>query len=56
VQYEAVFIFLFLVVYMICAGIKALFRWATGEAQREEIEPDNKHTLPQELRLRKLQK
>jgi hypothetical protein len=34
-QFEAVFIFLFLVVYIICAGVKALFRLATGEAKRE---------------------
>ena len=34
-QFEAVFIFLFLVVYIICAGIKALFRRVTGEAKRE---------------------
>ena len=37
-QFEAVFIFLFLVVYIICAGIKALFRWVTGEAKRERVE------------------
>ena len=37
-QFEAVFIFLFLVVYIICAGIKALFRWVTGEAKREREE------------------
>jgi DnaJ-class molecular chaperone len=37
-QFEAILMFLLLVVYMICAGIKALFRLVTGEAQREREE------------------
>jgi hypothetical protein len=38
VQFEAVLLFLFVVVYMICAGIKALFRFVTGQAKREREE------------------
>ncbi len=37
-QFEAVLMAVLLVVYMICAGIKALFRWVTGEAKREREE------------------
>jgi Na+-transporting methylmalonyl-CoA/oxaloacetate decarboxylase gamma subunit len=35
VQFEAVIAFVFLVLYMLWAGIKALFRLVTGEARRE---------------------
>jgi len=35
VQFEAVIAFVFLVLYMLWAGIKAFFRWVTGEAKRE---------------------
>jgi DnaJ-domain-containing protein 1 len=35
VQFEGVLIAVLVVLYMLGAGIKALFRWATGEAQRE---------------------
>ena len=34
-QFEAVIAFVFLVLYMLWAGIKALFRLVTGEARRE---------------------
>ena len=34
-QFEAVIAFVFLVLYMLWAGIKAFFRWVTGEAKRE---------------------
>ena len=34
-QFEGVLIAVLVVLYMLGAGIKALFRWATGEAQRE---------------------
>jgi len=38
VQFEAVIAFVFLVLYMLWAGIKAFFRWVTGEAKREQEE------------------
>ena len=37
-QIEAVIAVVFLVLYMLWAGIKAFFRWVTGEAQREREE------------------
>ena len=37
-QFEAVIAFVFLVLYMLWAGIKAFFRWVTGEAKREQEE------------------
>jgi len=38
VQFEAVIAFVFLVLYMLWAGIKAFFRWVTGETKREREE------------------
>jgi len=38
VQFEAVIVFVFLVLYMLWAGIKAFFRWVTGEAKMEREE------------------
>jgi len=38
VQFEAVIAFVFLVLYMLWAGIKAFFRWVTGEAKMEREE------------------
>jgi DnaJ-class molecular chaperone len=38
VQFEAVIAFVFLVLYMLWAGIRAFFRWVTGEAKREREE------------------
>jgi DnaJ-domain-containing protein 1 len=38
VQFEAVIVFVFLVLYMLWAGIKAFFRWVTGETKREREE------------------
>jgi DnaJ-domain-containing protein 1 len=38
VQIEAVIAFVFLVLYMLWAGIKAFFRWVTGETKREREE------------------
>jgi DnaJ-class molecular chaperone len=38
VQFEGVIVFLFLVLYLIGMGIKAFFRWVTGEAKREQEE------------------
>jgi DnaJ-domain-containing protein 1 len=38
VEFEAVLMFLLLVLYLIAAGAKALFRLATGAAQREQEE------------------
>jgi DnaJ-domain-containing protein 1 len=38
VQIEAVIAFVFLVLYMLWAGIKAFFRWASGETKREREE------------------
>jgi DnaJ-domain-containing protein 1/Na+-transporting methylmalonyl-CoA/oxaloacetate decarboxylase gamma subunit len=40
VQFEAVIAFVFLVLYMLWAGIKAFFRWVTGEAKREREEEE----------------
>ena len=37
-QFEAVIAFVFLVLYMLWAGIKAFFRWVTSEAKREQEE------------------
>jgi hypothetical protein len=37
-QFEAVIVFVFLVLYMLWAGIKAFFRWVTGETKREREE------------------
>ena len=37
-QIEAVIAFVFLVLYMLWAGIKAFFRWVTGETKREREE------------------
>ena len=37
-QFEAVIAFVFLVLYMLWAGIKAFFRWVTGEAKMEREE------------------
>ena len=37
-QFEAVSVFVFLVLYMLWAGIKAFFRWVTGETKREREE------------------
>ena len=37
-QIEAVIAFVFLVLYMLWAGIKAFFRWASGETKREREE------------------
>ena len=37
-QFEAVIAFVFLVLYMLWAGIKAFFRWVTGETKREREE------------------
>ena len=37
-QFEAVIAFVFLVLYMLWAGIKAFFRWMTGETKREREE------------------
>jgi DnaJ-domain-containing protein 1 len=38
VEFEAIFMFLLLVLYLFAQGIKALFGWVTGEAQREREE------------------
>jgi Na+-transporting methylmalonyl-CoA/oxaloacetate decarboxylase gamma subunit len=38
VQIEAVIAFVFLVLYMLWAGIKAFFQWASGETKREREE------------------
>jgi DnaJ domain len=38
VEIEAVIAFVFLVLYMLWAGIKAFFRWASGETKREREE------------------
>jgi Na+-transporting methylmalonyl-CoA/oxaloacetate decarboxylase gamma subunit len=38
VQFEAVIAVVFLVLYMLWAGIKAFFRWVTGETKREREE------------------
>jgi len=38
VQIEAVIAFVFLVIYMLWAGIKAFFQWASGETKREREE------------------
>ncbi len=37
-QFEAVIAVVFLVLYMLWAGIKAFFRWVTGETKREREE------------------
>ena len=39
-QFEAVIAFVFLVLYMLWAGINAFFRWVTGEAKREREEEE----------------
>jgi hypothetical protein len=55
VQFEAVIVFVFLVLYMLWAGIKAFFRWVTGETKREceeEQRQENERRRREEERKR----
>ena len=54
-QFEAVIVFVFLVLYMLWAGIKAFFRWVTGETKREceeEQRQENERRRREEERKR----